>query len=324
MKFLPLFYYPSTWILVDDDQNLLSIMVDVFNKKNHVVSFQSPVACIEYLKKYTSQLTDYYFLEPNLKDENYDILQQMPLNFDIRSIVTLLDNNKRHQEITVMIIDYDMPEINGFELSKLTRDLLIPKILLTGNKHNNEAISCFNNGLINRFIEKTEDNMLDKLSNYLEELSHEYFQAKTAPLLAYLETDGKLPLSDPTFIDFFEDYCRTYKIREYYLIDKQGSFLCIDSNSNHSHLVFHTEKSLSSWLAIYGDEKELQPADLSALQQRKKIPFFGIKLEAFQVDAQEWSKHFYYPNILQGREMYYWARIEDKTNDAKSNLTHHS
>jgi len=300
MKTLPLFYYPSTWVWVDDDRTLLKTMTDTFSEKNRIVSFLSANECLTFLTKHESLLSQAHFLKINRDDEHYGLLQNTPIDFDVTVIAKLAEKNDRHDEVTVAVIDYDMPEMNGFTLAKEIQHLPIQKILFTGNKQDNKAIEGFNHNLIQKFVQKGDVNMFDDLSNYLKELSIQYFQKLTFPLLSYLETEHKLPLSDPVFIDFFESYCESNDVKEYYVIDKQGSFLCIDSQGKQSCLVVHTERSLQQWHSVYGNGKLLQAGE--------KIPFFGVGKEAWGFEASEWLKYFYEPNVLEGREKYFWFK----------------
>jgi len=307
MKTLPLFYYPTTWVWVDDDQTLLTAMTRVFNKTNAVLPFYSASECLAYFKQYQSPLIRHGFLRNDPGGEHYRLLQSVPLNFDSRTIVNLLQDSKRHEEITAMVIDYNMPGINGVELARLTQPWLIQKILLTGTAYREDQVtSGFNHQLISRFVQKSEPEMLNKLTTYLHKLSYGYFQAITSLFVSYLEVDEKLALSDPTFIDFFELYCQSHDIKEYYLIEKQGSFLCIDSQGARSCLVVHTQRSIDAWLSINGNENSLSEDELSAVKGYKKIPFFGIHHSASQIDLQQKQVCLYEPHTLKGRQTYFW------------------
>ncbi|MCX7124280.1 MAG: hypothetical protein NTU49_00710 [Gammaproteobacteria bacterium] len=99
------------------------------------------------------------------------------------------------------------------------------------------------------------------------------------------------------------------KIAEYYLIDKQGSFLCIDEHGNHSYLAVHSQKSIKDWVTIYGNDCNLQPDALVEINEYKKIPFFYPAKEPHDFDKTEWSKHLYLPQVLEGREKYFIAKI---------------
>ncbi|MFN7097229.1 MAG: hypothetical protein ACK4PR_06695 [Gammaproteobacteria bacterium] len=309
MKTLPLFYYPNSWVWVDDDKTLLETMALFFGKKNTIKSFQSARTCLNFLQQYKSPLSHQNFLISNKQDLSYGTLQHTPVDFDITILANLANFPERYHEITVIVIDYNMPEMDGYSLAKVIQQLPIQKILLTGKAQENEAINGFNHNLIHRFVQKGIETMKEMLSIYLKELTLQYFQQLTLPLLSYLETESKLPLTDSIFIDFFETYCEQYQIKEYYLADKNGSFLCIDSKGKRSCLVVQTERGINKLLNICQEEGYFQGDKLAMIQNREQIPFFGIGKEGWQIDTSLWHKHMYTPNILEGKERYFWATV---------------
>jgi CheY-like chemotaxis protein len=306
---LPLFYYPTTWVYVDDDNNLLQAMGLALNQSNDVKLFQSPKKCLDFLIHYQSPLEKHSFLKSMTHDENYGLLQWSPVDFDVTRLAKLIEDKNRHSEVTVIVIDYHMPEMDGFTLAQKIQKLPIQKIMLTGDKQENKAIEGFNKNLIQRFLQKGVDNLAIKLLHYLKELSTQYFRNISSPLLSYLETDGKLPLSDPIFIDYFETYIEENNIVEYYLIDKEGSFLCINSKRKKTCLVVRTESSINALLEIYKSHQTLQKSDLDELKEYKKIPFFGIGNEAWHIDASQWDQHLYSSQLLEGKEKYFICTV---------------
>jgi CheY-like chemotaxis protein len=307
MKILPLFYYPSTWLWVDDDKALLETMVLAFQNHNHIKSFHSAKESLNFLKNYQSPFSKYTFLKSLSNDESYGMLQHTPIDFDITLLIDVANDPDRHQEITAMVIDYSMPEMDGFTLAKEINDLSIQKILLTGTAQSEDAITGFNNNLIHRYIKKYEADLTTKLMAHLQEVTLDYFRKISLPLLLQLETENKLPLSDPIFIKHFEQYCKKNEIQEYYLIDKQGSYLCIDKKKQKTCLLVQSDKNMNFWFSSYGSE--LSSTELTTIKENKKIPFFGIGKEAWQIDAWEWGNHFYPSEILEGRERYYWTTL---------------
>ena len=309
MKALPLFYYPSTWLWVDDDKTALNTMKLVFGEKNAILPFQSARQCLDYLSTYKSPLSQHSFLKSITDHENYGILQKTPIDFDVTALSNLVEDSKRHEEITVMVIDYHMPEMDGFALAEAAQNIPAKKILLTGKAQESEAIIGFNRNLIQRFVQKAEEKMTAKLTSYLEELTVQYFEKLTFPLLSYLEAEAVLPQSDPVFIKFFESYQKENNIKEYYLIDKQGSLLCVDSQNNRFCLAIQSSPGIDNWLSLYTDETS-PDVNLTPIKERKKIPFFGAGKEAWQVETDKWPQHFYECSILEGRQKYFWATIK--------------
>lgn len=145
MKTLPLFYYPSTLMLVDDNQTLLHVMTDAFSKKCMVKSFLSAEDCLKFLNHYISPSSHYNFLQSVLTDETYGQPTKNPMNFDVTQIAMLRENKQRHNEIATAIIDYQMPEMNGLVLAEKIQSFSVQKILLTGNISEIKAVEGFNN-----------------------------------------------------------------------------------------------------------------------------------------------------------------------------------
>ncbi|PIZ03508.1 MAG: hypothetical protein COY58_09070 [Gammaproteobacteria bacterium CG_4_10_14_0_8_um_filter_38_16] len=310
IKNLPLFYYPTTCVCVDDDQTLLQCMPMAFEAFANSKLFSSAESCLNFLNHYQPQLSDKHFLKSNRDDECYGILQHTPTDFDITKIAALIDNLNRHDEVTTMVIDYQMPVMNGFSLAKKCQHLLINKILLTGMTQDEEVIAGFNQNYIQRFVQKSDLLMEEKLISHIKDLSMQYFQRMTMPLLAHLEVENLMPLSDPVFISFFQAYCAQKNITEYYLIDKQGSFLCMNKAGKKLFLIMHNDISLDAWLDAYGTENALSRELIQAIRCRKKVYFFGMGKEAWNIDCKQWANHFYTPSTLIGRQRYFWFELE--------------
>ena len=106
--------------------------------------------------------------------------------------------------------------------------------------------------------------------------------------------------------DEVDYYCSINPILiEYYLIDKNGSYLVIDENNVRYNFVIHTDKSLENFInEIEGEVKAKEY--LNDIVARRKIPFFGIDRESWKVDVEHWKSYFLEANTLNGRENYYW------------------
>lgn len=309
MKALPLFYYPCQWLLVDDDPVLLNCMAHFLSAHGNVKSFSSARECLNYLDNYQPNFIEKTFLKSESNDENFGLLKHTHINFDVTDLLKIASNPQRHNEISAMIIDYNMPEMNGLSLAETLKYLPIRKILLTGAADDKIAISGLNNHLIHCFIRKGEATTADLVLHHLNDLTYQYFQQLTAPLLSLIETEKTLPLTDPVFITFFQNFCEKNHIVEYYLIDKQGSFLCIDSNNQKSCLVVHTAQDIDNWVVTYSAAEQLPSDLLQLVQSKQKIPFFGVGKEAWQVAPEQWTEHFHDARVLEGKERYFWTQL---------------
>jgi CheY-like chemotaxis protein len=309
MSALPLFYYPTTTLWLDDEPLFLETMLHVFGQQQKILPYQAPQQCLQFLETYQEPLQQYNFLQCDKDNENVDLLSSTPINFDITAIAGLLNNPARFDEISVLVVDYHMPNINGFEFCQQTTAFSFQKLLLTGNTEETKAIEGFNDGLIQRFVQKSADNMRAKLSQYIAELSLQYFQRMTSPLLTYLQSNLNLPQSNPEFIRFFTDYRTENNLQEFYLLDKQGSYLCINKSGQQSVLLIHTQNSLSAWLEMYTEDANLNTEQAAAVAAGKQLPFFGIGQDAWQIDNITWETHFHAGQRLSPGSDYFYSPI---------------
>ena len=309
MTTLPLFYYPSTIAWVDDDQLFLEAAANALGNLHPLMMFTTPQECLAFFDHYTALLPAMNFLRGCTDHESYDIIDHMPVDLNVQTLVELRECRERNQEVSVIVVDYKMLDINGIELCRKLQSLPMKKILLTGEADEQKAVAAFNEGIIDCFISKASLTLTDDIEFHLKRLTQEYFCDRTRSLLAYLEADKHLPLSDQKFIDFFKSWCDIHFISEYYLLDKHGNFILFDKMGARSHFVIHTEQALNAFVELYNDDRETM-SFTQAVAQRKKIPFFGEGKDSWQVEIPDWLECFHSPQVFQGRERYYWAVIK--------------
>lgn len=312
MLTLPIFYHVSTVITVDDDTLFLKAISPILNSNFLVKTIHQPTQCIEFFKDYNSPLSQINFLRSCTEHEHFDVMNHSFVDFDVPALQSLLSNPERNEEVSVIIVDYNMPEMNGIELCSKLNKLPIKKILLTGEAGSRDAVSAFNDNIIDRFIRKDSPSLASEIQTYVSTLSQQYYREKTSSLLTHLEVDKQMPLSDPLFAEFFQQWCKANRIKEYMLIDKNGSFIVLDKNNKYFYFIVHTADSLQSFIELNDNEAETEievDQFIKSVTQREKIPFFGIGKECWQFEPHSWHNYFYQPNILDGRERYYWTVI---------------
>jgi CheY-like chemotaxis protein len=306
---LPIFYYPSTVAWLDDDETIICAIKELF-EKNKLITFTKPLDCLNYFNKYESPLKKTTFLKGLIGDDYYETVNHSPVDLNVPDLHKIHSYPERHKEITVLLVDYNMPEINGIELCKQLKSQPVKKILLTGQASLQEAVSAFNENLIDRFIRKDSLTLAQDILNYVDELEKEYFRENTRGMLDHLETENRLPLSDPAYIKFFNEICADQNIKEYLLMDKHGSMILIDGNNRRINLVIHTDRTLDSFTHQYTDEPEVSII-MEIIKERKVIPFFGIGKESWEFETRDWTQYLYKPKTFIGREKYYYAFVTE-------------
>lgn len=308
MNTLPLISYPLMVTLIDDDSLLLQALTGVLIKNYKTKEFTDPLIALEFFKNYEPLLQNSKFLRGCTEFENYDVSGHLPVDVDLLALEKLRQRSERVNDIGVIIIDYNMPGMTGIDFCRELKELPIKKILLTGEANNQLAVTAFNEGIIDCFIRKDSITLVHDIKFYLNILTQQYFIDNTKHLLKHLETDNLLPVSDPAFITFFHEWCNTHKIREFYLIDQNANFLLIDENNQQSYFITHTDRTLANFIELHEENSEAENF-VTAVKSRTIIPFFGQDKESWDLDLSEWENYFYAPQVLSGREKYYWAVI---------------
>lgn len=309
-QILPVFMFPTTLACVDDNALFLRYLTAQLEKTHAVEVFDSPRACETFFKTYTEKTSKEEFLHHVAEGELYDTMDHASVDLNFSKLVDLHKKAHKTEEISVLIVDFDMPEINGIDLCSSLKKFPMKKILLTGTLELKQAIKALNDNVIDCYINKDNPELMQEIRSYVDILSQHYFIEKTHGLLNHLETHKKLHLSDEVFANFFAQWCLENQIKEHYVIDKEGTLLVINDKNMISYLVVATDQTLKAFLTLYDDEEFTKAHE--KMKNNAFIPFFGPHVDPLQVDVALWEEYFYEPNILMGKEKYYWIVVGEK------------
>ncbi len=102
---------------------------------------------------------------------DYQDLCRYSVNIEIAQIYQELWDRQRFTRTAILIVDYDMPGLNGLELARrLKSKLAIKVMLLTGEADQQTAITAFNQGEIDRFLPKSAADCNERLIQYVHQL----------------------------------------------------------------------------------------------------------------------------------------------------------
>lgn len=309
MKKLPLFYFPPTICMVDDDPVFLEAIKNLLINKYNCLSFLSPASALDFLGEYLSPFLKINFCRELTESDVFDVGDSFPVTISISEIRKLSKISAIKDEIALLIIDNNMPLIDGISICHKLKEFTYKKLLLTGDTEPEEAIDAFNSGAINKFITK-DKNLSEALQDNVHELVKQFFFDKTKNLLNYLESSRLSPLSDPIFIDFFYHWFESNNYREFYLMDKNGSFLVKKADGNTVYFIVMSESARDNFLSLNDDVTNEAAELLLELSKGNFLPFFGIERESWHFSYDVWHRHFYPASVIDGREKYYWTIIE--------------
>lgn len=304
MLALPVFKFPTTLMWLDDDALFLKA-ITIFFQEHTIKSFSNPLDGLNFIKTYNSPLSKTNFLRGCIQNDAYDMILQSPVNLDISTLTNLYKEERKSEEISIIIVDYNMPNMNGIEFCQTLQGLPIKRILLTGVADYKAAIFALNNNIIDCFIQKDSPTLYSDVNSYIEKLNTQFFNEKTSGILSHLEADNLSALSDSKFINFFNTWCETNNIREYYLASKNGGFLLINDKKEKFLFLVETDYSIDNFIDIYNDEACLTSL-IRHTKERKLIPFFPPSIDPVQIDFIKWKDYFIKPKMICGNIPYYY------------------
>ena len=289
----PLWYHPTNVMLIDDDVNLLESLVMKVNSNFPAVTFANPNHALEFLKKNTlsmealSQqiLSDIDPAEPkHLSTENVAI--------DFAPLHANLDKPDRFKKVVVAVVDRAMKEMDGLDFCRTVRQLGLPVklILLTGHTGAREAVSAFNDHIIDAFVEKSADvaEMMNQVNPYIKKLGFQAFCDSSAQLLGLIA--NRLPLlTHNALADFLKKISQEYGIVEYYMIDASGSCLLITEKGAVKVLLVKSSSDFTNAYDIVDHKNSANTKVIEALKHRTAFPFTGIEENYFSFDSDQWK-----------------------------------
>ena len=270
-------YYPTTVLMVDDNQDLLldlSLALSPHYKTKHSTSAQQ---ILKLLKAQGNTIESLVKSLVSTPEEFFDPHKTL-VNIDVPAIrKQLYADPVRFDQHLVLVIDYAMPEMNGLELAKKIRSeshLPVKIIMLTGEADQATAIRAFNDKLIDRFMVKSAPDYIETLLVYIQELHLDYFEGVSNLILGASAEINKAVRNDPAFIRLFREVIERHHITEYYLVEEPASYLLLNDKKQPFWLLVATEEDVQTTLELARDEEDVPQPIIQALEKREKLVYF--------------------------------------------------
>lgn len=275
---LPCIYFPTKVVMVDDNLSFLENIRLTIDDYQNVQIYSNPLLGIKSLSESQSVLSSADLIS-NLDLDEIDEDNALSINYKkLNEII----NSK--EEISVLVVDYSMPEMNGIEFFNKIKFFPAKKIMLTGEADNQIAVNAFNQGLIDRFIVKSGEKVNETLLQYVNELKIQYFLDTKINQLISVNNHIK---ESPEYINLVNNWIKDNHIRRFYQYDQNGSLIGMDGNNiNYCFYLLSTE-SINAYIEIAG----YQGADqniLNQLSERSAMPVFMTE-ECLKNPANNWS-----------------------------------
>ncbi len=309
-------YYPTTTILIDDNKDFLSYVKYGLPYRPLRHAFSNPKDAIKFIHQQPNENFITRCVNPV---DNKDI-DHLTIDFDLRRIHHQVLNIKRFSEISVVIVDYSMPGLDGYETCEQLKDRKIKKIMLTGEADHHTAVELFNNELIDKFILKTgaEINLKEQILEAVQALHEKYFASLTQDILNNVsnkDLQSLACLNDKGFDAYFNTIRQSNNAVEYYLMDSHGTFMFVNDTGQLSWLVIFNQHTIEEYYDIAFSALEGSSNVLDKLKNKTHVPLF-ITDKDYETPPHLWEQFLHPAEKIAGeKDTYYVAYIEQGNRD---------
>ena len=298
------FYHPTSVVIVDDNTVFLENLPENLSGISQYKLFNFPEKALAYLEEQKKSL----LTSDDFSGKTDDLATGKALNINLPKIRSLAENKHRFETPLVIIVDYDMPEMNGLEFCQKL-DGQYKKIMLTAAADDKLAVQAFNDGIIDKFIAKDDPNIFEKIDRAVHSLQQSYFATLSTPIAKELTTTPSSFFANPIFQDFLKDFMQKNNINEFYLTDSVGSFLLIDKRNERFWLSVQSDRQIENYLQIIQDDDNAPKEIINALDKKEKLLCLFSE-EDFNQPVENWGAYLHAAHKIEGLNYAYYSFVK--------------
>jgi len=296
-----LFYFPTTLLILDDDVDFLG-EIYLFLKSNNLLArtFSNSKPFLHYLTHYASPInTDELFIKTEV---DYYKGSSGIMRADTNSIYKIAYNPSRFDQVSVVIIDYELLNETGIDVCRRIKNKNIKKIMLTNKASHKIGIDALNKKIIDAFIEK--DEILDSLIQTIKSLEMEYFFELSKKMNYTCEI-----MQEPFLANLIDIFINSKSPSEYYIFNNNKSFLFFSADATPSMLVIENESTVKN-IENSLKKDNISPEILLPILERRSLPSgwntskyllgeYDLQTKACKkISGNQEDYYYYYSEIL--------------------------
>ncbi|WP_042301375.1 response regulator [Paraburkholderia kururiensis] len=270
----PLFY-PTSVVFVDDSTDFLHALQGIFADRHLNRFFTDPAAALDYLSSRAHEAPQERF-----SGAAYSEFEKKGGNAFGQDA---LHNEGRFEEIAAIVVDYQMPGMDGIELLSALSGMACAKVLLTGTADEPRAVDAFNDGLIDFYLKKSDAGMSRKLTSAIGQA-----QRKHCAQRGYISVhDVGAVYRDTRTQAALGEIAAREGVVEYYWRPEQNAVLMFDAAGTPSVFLAWDAAEWQFQCEVVTDEGGPQ-ALREAMEARRRMPVF-------------WPSQAYRPGLAEPR-----------------------
>ena len=261
------YYFPTTVVFIDDDESFLANLSLSMPGDLAFRAYTQPLKALNHIQEVAADrpLHQRCFGPPSGTRDP----ASAEIELDLAPIAEAPYAEQRFSEISVVVIDYDMPGVNGLEVCSQLNHIPIKKVLLTGQASASVAIDAFNQGLIDYFIPKSAPDIAGRLQLIIQRLQLDYFHKVSGPITRALGPTACAFLSDPHFVTHFEQLARQHAWVEHYLSSAPAGLLCLDAKAQTTLMMVANREQLGHHANLA--RQQGAPGEIANLIERGEV-----------------------------------------------------
>jgi CheY-like chemotaxis protein len=302
------FYFPTTVTFVDDSATFLSNLCLQLDPQLAFRLFSSPGEALEYVNSRPRPGPSDEPLFAPFRDRTDEDVAHQVIALSVNTVRKQVHNAQRFLATSVVVVDYDMPGMNGLEFCRRMTDPAVRKIMLTGKADEHIAVQSFNEGIIHRFIRKQDASAVATLNRTVRDLQNAYFDNVCQSILDTLADSEYAFLRDEALAARVAELSSSLGIVEHYLSYCPSGLLMLDSAGSAYLLIVHTNDSLRGLREI-AVEQGAPAGFLNALDSRRSLPYFWQTDGHYPADCVAWESYMHPATQFSGRQDYVYAIV---------------
>ncbi len=218
-------FHPVSVVFLDDSEDFLNGLQGLFRDRELNRFFTRPQVALDFMLS-----RDRGVPLTRIAGADYSEVEKGGSNALGRDA---LSDDARFEEVAAVVVDYEMPEIDGIQFLSSINDAACTKILLTGAAGDREAVEAFNAGLIDFYIRKGDAAMPQKLTNALADAKKNHCSLRGAIPVH----DVGASYRDTRVVRLLDELAARESYVEYYWRPEQNAVLMFDAAGEPAVLV---------------------------------------------------------------------------------------
>ena len=301
------YFHPTQIVLVDDDIDFLGNLTLQLEADLAYLLFDSTAKALTYVNDGQPQdgTRQRFFRIAGSEPRSISVAEanapaRVTLDTDAIRREMLFTN--RFSRISVVMVDYAMPQMNGLEFCERIDNPYIKKILFTGVATEADAVDAFNRGVIDRYIRKSEHQVYEHLNRTIRELQHAHIRDTFAAAGEVFEVESPSFLEDPAVASLMATLAAGHGFVEHYLCANPPGFILIDGDGRMRRLVLYDGAERARQMNA-ARRAGAPAACLEALAEGRVV----FDPAAGEDRFERWARDTSAAERLEGRELYAWS-----------------